>query len=130
EFQVSNFKIQEVPTPFSIRKESGGEGFAPTTHRDYAAAYRAGTITPEQVAERLLAAVAASDQRDPPMRFFIAQQREDVLAQARAATARLRAGQPLSSWDGVPVAVKDEVDQAPYPTTAGTRFVGQTPAAQ
>jgi Asp-tRNA(Asn)/Glu-tRNA(Gln) amidotransferase A subunit family amidase len=30
--------------------------------------------------------------------------------------------------DGVPVAVKDEVDMMPYPTTVGTKFLGRTPA--
>ena len=31
---------------------------------------------------------------------------------------------------GVPVAVKDEVDQMPYGTTVGTRFLGQSPATE
>ena len=48
----------------------------------------------------------------------------------RAATARIRAGSPLSIFDGVPVAIKDEVDQTPYPTTVGTTFLGRAPAAQ
>jgi Asp-tRNA(Asn)/Glu-tRNA(Gln) amidotransferase A subunit family amidase len=35
----------------------------------------------------------------------------------------------LSIFDGVPVAVKDEVDMVPYPTTVGTAFLGKTPAS-
>lgn len=101
-----------------------------STVRDYAQAYRDGMTTPEEVAGKLLAAIVESDAADPPLHAFIANDREDVLARMRAATARIRAGRPLSLLDGVPVAVKDEVDQAPYPTTAGTTFLGQQPAAE
>ena len=52
------------------------------------------------------------------------------MAQAEAATRRWAQGQPLSLFDGVPVAVKDEVDMVPYPTTVGTRFLGQRPATE
>ncbi len=99
-----------------------------TTVRDYAEAYRAGTISPEQVAERVLTAIEKSDEGERPLRAFIAVNREDVLWQAREATARIRAGEALSVLDGVPVAVKDEVDMVPYPTTVGTRFLGQAAA--
>ncbi len=105
-------------------------GGAFKTVRDYAQAYRAGTTTPEEVASRVLAAIKASDAADPPLRAFIASDAADVIAQATAATARLRAGQPLSLFDGVPVAIKDEVDQTPYPTTVGTAFLGRHPAAR
>ena len=100
------------------------------TVRDYAQAYRSGATTPEEVAARVLAAIRASDAADPPLRAFIANDADDVLAQARAATARIRAGSPLSLLDGVPVAIKDEVDQTPYPTTVGTTFLGRQPAAE
>ena len=99
-----------------------------TTVRDYAEAYRAGRITPEQVAERVLAAIEKSDEGERPLRAFIAVNREDVRQQAREATTRIRAGQALSVLDGVPVAVKDEVDMMPYPTTLGTNFLGQAAA--
>lgn len=99
-----------------------------TTVRDYAEAYRAGTVTPEWVAEQILAAIANSDEGERPLRAFIAINREDVLRQARAATARIQGGDALSVLDGVPVAVKDEVDMVPYPTTGGTKFLGQQAA--
>jgi hypothetical protein len=75
-----------------------------TTVRDYAEAYRAGRVTPEQVAEQVLAAIAKSDEGERPLRAFIAINREDVLRQAREATARIQAGEALSVLDGVPVA--------------------------
>ncbi len=35
------------------------------------------------------------------------------------------------SWlEGVPIAVKDEVDMVPYPTTVGTSFLGTSPATE
>jgi Asp-tRNA(Asn)/Glu-tRNA(Gln) amidotransferase A subunit family amidase len=96
--------------------------------RDYAAAYREGTATPLDVAERVLAAIAASDAANPPLRAFVANDRDDVLALARASTGRLQAGRPLSMLDGVPVTIKDELGQAPYPTHVGTKFLGTGPA--
>jgi Asp-tRNA(Asn)/Glu-tRNA(Gln) amidotransferase A subunit family amidase len=56
--------------------------------------------------------------------------REDVLKQARASTRRIKEGRPLSVFDGVPVAVKDEVDMLPYPTTVGTAFLGDSPCKE
>ena len=97
---------------------------------DYTQAYRTGKITPEDIAENVLKAIQESDQHNPPLRAFIANNRQDVLAQAKDSTERIKAGHPLSILDGVPVAVKDEVDQVPYPTTAGTSFLGDTPASQ
>jgi Asp-tRNA(Asn)/Glu-tRNA(Gln) amidotransferase A subunit family amidase len=85
-------------------------------------AYAAGATDPVAVAERFLVALDRSEQADPPLRAFIAQYPDDLRAQARASAERWRAGRPLGPLDGVPVAVKDEIDQVPYPTTAGTRL--------
>ncbi len=97
---------------------------------DYARAYREGRADPEAVAEAVPAAIADSDDDPRPLRAFRATNRDDLMAQARASAERHRAGRPLSLLDGVPVAVKDEVDQVPYGTTVGTRFMGQKPAAE
>jgi Asp-tRNA(Asn)/Glu-tRNA(Gln) amidotransferase A subunit family amidase len=103
--------------------------FSAATTGDYAAAYRSGRLTPEAVAEQVLVQSNNADQRDPPMRVFIAQDAEDVMKQARASTQRHKDGATLGPLDGVPVAVKDELDQAPYPTTVGTRFLGTEAAS-
>lgn len=95
---------------------------------DYATAYRDGRTAPLAVAEKLLAAIAASDQGSKPLRAFIAVNGSDMLAQAQAATERIQRGKALSALDGVPVAIKDEVDMTPYPTTVGTKFMGKAPA--
>ncbi len=96
--------------------------------RDYGQAYRDGRVSPEGVAEAVLAGIRDSNQRSPPLRAIIACDEADVRQQARASAERWRRGNPLSLLDGVPVAVKDELDQVPYPTTAGTRVFGTAPA--
>ncbi|MFN2167204.1 MAG: amidase, partial [Anaerolineae bacterium] len=105
-----------------------GPGFHFASVHDYAQAYRQGAITPEDVARGVLKAIEDSDAGVPPLRAFIAVDGEDVLRQARASTERIKNGAALSLFDGVPVAVKDEVDMVPYPTTVGTCFLGMSPA--
>ena len=112
----------------ALLRQTNREPFANVT--DYARAYRDGVTTPEAVAEAALAAVADADDDPRPLRAFRAMDRADVMRQARAAAERHRAGRPLSLLDGVPVAVKDEVDQIPYGTTVGTSFLGQSPATE
>jgi len=118
---------------FSIHEPIDGEGpqvFPFRSIREYFTGYQTGAVTPEAVAEKVLNAITASDSGDRPLRAFIACNREDVMNQARAATTRIQAGKPLSVLDGVPVAIKDEVDQTPYPTTVGTSFLGNRPARE
>jgi Asp-tRNA(Asn)/Glu-tRNA(Gln) amidotransferase A subunit family amidase len=100
------------------------------TIADYAEAYRSGRATPVDVARRVLSATTQSDSLEPPLRAFISQSQRDVLAQAEASAARYAAGEPLSALDGVPVAIKDEVDQRGYSTSVGTRFLGHREAAR
>jgi hypothetical protein len=107
-----------------------GPGFRFATVHNYAQSYRVGKTDPEQVAHRVLEAIQASDAADPPLRAFIAVNREDVLRQAQASAERIRSGQRLSVLDGVPVAIKDEVDMVPYPTKVGTAFLGRAPAGE
>lgn len=102
--------------------------FSFQTTADLTHAYRTGSTTPTAVAERVLAAVAQSEQGDVPLRVFIAQRADDLLAQAAASTERWARGEPLGALDGVPIAVKDEMDQAGYPTTLGTVIHGGQPA--
>lgn len=95
---------------------------------DYTAAYRDGRITPLDVAGHFLAQHEQSEKDSPGLRAFIAVHADEVMAQARSSTERWRAGRALGPFDGVPVAVKDEIDQAGYPTTIGTKFLVDTPA--
>ncbi|MCX7024725.1 MAG: amidase [Spirochaetes bacterium] len=107
-----------------------GKGFHFTSVFDFAKAYRDGETTPEEVAKKVLDAIEASNSASPPLRAVIEVNRETVLGQAREATRRIREGRALGILDGVPVAVKDEVDMAGYHTTVGTSFLGKSPAKE
>lgn len=98
------------------------------TISDFAESYERGLCTPVDVAERVIDATARSEALQPAMRAFIAQRADDVMQQARESHERLRSGQARSVLEGVPIAVKDELDQAPYPTTVGSRVHGRVAA--
>jgi Asp-tRNA(Asn)/Glu-tRNA(Gln) amidotransferase A subunit family amidase len=113
------------------RIEAGKGASVPyKTTRDYARAYHDGKTSPEDVAKRALDAIKQADSGELKLRPFIAVNEGEVLSQARASAERWRNKKPLSVLDGVPVAVKDEVDMVPYPTTVGTRFLGKAPVKQ
>ncbi len=119
-----------VPEKEWPRAASSTKGFQFASVYDFAKAYRDGKTTPEEVAQKVLDSIAASDSGNAPLRAFIAVNREDVMRQARESTQRIKARKALSIFDGVPVAIKDELDMTPYPTTAGTAFLGKTPVAE
>ena len=109
------------------RSASPGPGFRFVSVHDYTEAYRDGKTTPEDVARKALEAIEAGNAADPPLRAIIACNRDDVLRQAGESSRRIESGRALSVFEGVPVAVKDEVDMVPYPTTVGTAFLGKSP---
>jgi len=113
----------------ALNKIEGGAGSGPfKTARDYARAYKEGKANPEDVARKALDAIKQADAGSLKLRPFIAVNEGDVMQQARASAERWKDKKPLSVLDGVPVAVKDEVDMVPYPTTVGTKFFGGAPA--
>ncbi|CAD6258003.1 unnamed protein product [Miscanthus lutarioriparius] len=101
-----------------------GPSFRRWTVRDFHRAYSSGQTTPVMVARRFLAAVEECSGPDLNMGLFISCDPGDVLRQADDSTRRYQQGAPLSAMDGVLVAVKDEIDCLPYPTTGGTRWLG------
>ncbi len=118
---------EAIDLPGAAGDSRPSQGFRFESAADFTDAYRGGRTTPTDVAQRVLDAMAASD---GTVHSMIAWDPTDLLAQAAASTARWAAGEPLGPLDGVPVAVKDELDQAPYPTGVGTTFLGRTPATQ
>ncbi|KAI4364337.1 hypothetical protein MLD38_020445 [Melastoma candidum] len=102
---------------------AGSLSFMRWTVMDYSKAYASGAITPRTVAERLIAAVKDSCKGPLEMSFFINHDAEDILRQATESTGRYKRGEPISVLDGVPIAIKDEIDCMPYPTTGGTKWL-------
>jgi indoleacetamide hydrolase len=78
-------------------------------------AVRNGEQTAEALAEALLARCAAS-----PLNTFISLEADRLRAAARAADQRRQRGERLGPLHGVPLALKDNIDTADFPTTGGT----------
>ncbi|KAL8477434.1 hypothetical protein ACS0TY_029650 [Phlomoides rotata] len=93
------------------------------TIMDYCRAYKSGEITPTMVAERFISFVRESSSEELQMSFFIEYYVQDILKQAAESTLRYERGEAISVLDGVPVAIKDEIDCMPYPTTGGTKWM-------
>lgn len=83
---------------------------------DAAAAIRAGEVTAEKLAQALLDRAEAQK----ALNIFVTLEPDRVLAAARAADQHRAAGKPLGALHGVPIALKDNINTADYPTTAGT----------
>jgi Asp-tRNA(Asn)/Glu-tRNA(Gln) amidotransferase A subunit family amidase len=95
----------------------------------FGAAFRSGKTDPVQIARLLNQHIERLDHGPDRMAFFIARKPDEVLSAAERSAERLKRGQPLSPFDGVPVVVKDEVDLEGFPTTLGTSFLN-TPATR
>jgi len=105
------------------RKPMTIKGFHFTSVFDIANAYRDGSTSPEEVAKKVIESIEASNAHNPSLNAFIAYQRDDIMKQASEAAQRIKKKRPLSIFDGVPVAIKDELDVKGYPTTSGTSFL-------
>ena len=119
-----------VPEPEWPNESKPGPGFKFASAWDYTKAYQTGATSPEKVAENSLAAIESSNTTNPPLQAIINVKPEDVLWLAHESAQRYKDGSALGPLDGVPVAVKDEVDMTPYPTTVGTAFLGKSPARE
>jgi allophanate hydrolase len=86
------------------------------------AAHRTGVATPEQTVARSFARIRAHG--DGAI-FISLRDENEALAEARALAASGPAGRPLY---GIPVAVKDNIDVAGLPTTAGCPAFAYQPA--
>lgn len=91
-----------------------------------AAAIRAGATTPTALVEAALAQIAALDGALNAFQLVLADQ---ALDDARRAEAELAAGQDRGPLHGIPVAVKDLLDMAGLPTTAGSTILARHIAA-
>jgi mandelamide amidase len=81
-----------------------------------AAAILSGVITAAALATALLARAKALNS----LNAFVALDQAIVLDAARAADQHRASGKPLGPLHGVPIALKDNINTAAFPTTAGT----------
>ncbi len=85
---------------------------------------RAGSLTSEALTEACLANIAA---RNDALCAFITVTAGEARASAKRADAELAAGVDRGPLHGIPIALKDLIDQAGTPTTAGSRVPPPTP---
>jgi Asp-tRNA(Asn)/Glu-tRNA(Gln) amidotransferase A subunit family amidase len=112
-------KVQEAVDCLQSPEKILMDSFRRWTIMDYSRAYASREISPQIVADRLIATVHESSE----MSFFINYNTEDILRQATESTLRYQRGEQKSVIDGVPIAIKDEIDCMPYPTTGGTKWL-------
>jgi Asp-tRNA(Asn)/Glu-tRNA(Gln) amidotransferase A subunit family amidase len=89
------------------------------TSADYVSLYKFGKLTPSDVAEALIPLIS----KDPEGEYSIAflESKVELVREAgKASTKRYQEGKSLGPLDGVPVAVKDEVDLKGYKRTLGS----------
>ncbi|HYX33495.1 MAG TPA: amidase [Oligoflexus sp.] len=95
--------------------------------QDFLDRYQSRARTPSDVAESVLRNIQASNEGPEPLRAIIEVQAERLRTEARASSRRYEQGQPLSSLDGIPVAIKSEFFVDDHTSRAGTSFL-QVPA--
>ncbi|KAK7989461.1 hypothetical protein PG989_009776 [Apiospora arundinis] len=87
---------------------------------DYHELYKSGKLTPVQVAEALLPLISQDQESGAKYGAAWAAVNEEIaLESAKASAKRYAAGKPLSVLDGVPFAVKDDLDVKGYTSHIG-----------
>jgi aspartyl-tRNA(Asn)/glutamyl-tRNA(Gln) amidotransferase subunit A len=87
------------------------------------AAFRRGSHDPVLVTERALAAARSLSNQSPTLGPLSAYDDESAHTAARASRERFKADAPLSALDGVPIAIKEEVQQRGLCARLGTSFL-------
>lgn len=126
----ADIPLEEMAEALAQQPPVSAGPYFPETAADFAQAYRRQETNPLEVANRVIRAIKNLGQGDGSLYCFIASSEEDIRAQAQASAQRFADNQPLSLLDGVPLAIKDEMDLAPYPTTVGTQFLGKEPSQE
>ena len=99
--------------------------FKALTWHDATPAFRDGSDTPRAYLDRAIETIA---EREPVVKAFVHLNEDGARAAADASTARWKAGAPLSSIDGMPVAIKDLLETKDMPTEMGCEaFRGNFP---
>src|ERR671931_1590644 len=112
--------------PGAEAAHAGRDEILELTATEAVAAMAAGDLRAETYAAILLARATSLKE----LNVLISQDREQVLAAARAADQARARGRLLGPLHGLPLLIKDGVNSATLPTTAGTPgLIGNRPAA-
>lgn len=90
--------------------------YKPLTFHDAARRFTDGNDSPRAYLERCLETIAA---REPVVKALTAMNESGARTAADASTARWKSGKPLSTIDGMPVAIKDLLETKDMPTEMG-----------
>ncbi len=112
----------ELPAPSSRPWPRGAS--------DFTRAYASGATNPVEVVERALRYARELVRKHPNRGPLNGYDDERALLSAQKSAERFRRGAPLSVFDGVPIAVKEEMDVLGLPTRLGTAFMDYEPAAR
>ena len=118
--------------PDAVAAEHPGRGAVPFPHpttsgavlggrrglAHVAADLRAGRVTSERLVEDCLSTIA---ELQPTLNAFVTVTADDALAAAREADKRVASGRPMGPLCGLPISLKDLIDQAGVPTTASSQ---------
>ncbi|KAL9600922.1 MAG: hypothetical protein Q9219_002857 [cf. Caloplaca sp. 3 TL-2023] len=129
---LDNYEPRYDPTVIKITKATEGNHSPPPVYEEkstktpsndhysatsYTDSYKSSKTTPTKVIEGLLSRISSSKAHSTSFLQIIP---EKVLAAAEASTTRYASGKPLSPLDGVPVAIKDELDLDGYEKSLGS----------
>lgn len=81
---------------------------------------RAGSVTPSALTEAMLERIAAVDGQ---LNAFVTVAADAARTAAAAADRRYREGAPIGPYDGIPLAIKDNLNLVGTPTTCGSRIL-------
>lgn len=116
-----------LPAPRTRPSSNSGRGYY--TSADYYSLYKSGKLTPIDVANTLLPFIRRDTSPAGPHAIAFLDSKVDLVRRAaEASTARYASGKPLSCLDGVPIAVKDEVEVKGYRRTLGSMMDFTNPA--
>ncbi|HLY64681.1 MAG TPA: amidase [Chloroflexota bacterium] len=119
-YPLGSFTLGQPPRPAPGQFHPPAAGLPEGSALDLARRYRAGEVSPVQVATRSL---ERAQQTQTSLNAFITILNDRALQAARASEERFRQGQPLSWLDGIPIAVKDIIHIAGVRTTCASELM-------
>jgi Asp-tRNA(Asn)/Glu-tRNA(Gln) amidotransferase A subunit family amidase len=116
---------QSLEEMLAILTEVGYKNSSLTqTSLDFHKAYKSLNTSPVDIAHSIISTLSENEQ----YRFFLIKfDQTDILNQAKESELRYKSGTPIGPLDGVPIAIKDEMDCLPYETSVGTSFLKIVP---